>query len=137
MAKFILIFGLLTSQFAFAQIFQLPFTSDKTESGGSALDKLLNDFESIEVNNDFEDKYRKISLEIERQLDLKRSECSETGANKSDKQKCFRVIISTHKRFLEKSFELKKTYLKKIQEDQLSALDEAKEKALKELERQF
>jgi hypothetical protein len=136
-AKFILVVGLLITQLASAQIFQLPFSSDKSASGGSALDKLLNDFEVIEVNNDFEDKYRKISIEIERQLDLKRSECSETGANKSDKQRCFRTIISSHKRFLEKSFDLKKIYLKKIQEDQLSALDEAKEKALKELERQF
>lgn len=139
MAKLISLVALVVSMSASAQIFQNPFGSseDKKVTESPALEKVLSELEALEVGNDFEEKYRTLSIEIERQLDLKRGDCGESVSNKADKQRCFRNIVSAQKRFLERGFTLKKTYLQKLHERQLKALEAAKTKALSELERQF
>ena len=139
MAKFISLVVFVVSLQAQAQIFQNPFGGgeEKKATESPALEKVLSELEALEVNGGFEDRYRTLSIEIERQLDLKRGDCGESLANKSDKQRCFRNIVSAHKRYLERGFSLKKVYLQKLHERQLTALDEAKTKALSELERQF
>lgn len=139
MAKFILV-CLMVSMSAHAQLFQNPFSGsseDKKTTEGPALEKVLAELEALEVNGGFEERYRTLTLEIERQLDLKRGDCGESTVNKSDKQRCFRNIVTAHKRYLERGFSLKKIYLQRLHERQLTALEEAKTKALGELERQF
>jgi|GEM_PF-2758648 len=139
MAKFILAF-LFASLSAHAQLFQNPFSGsgeDKNATEGPALEKVLGELEALEVSGGFEERYRTLTLEIERQLDLKRGDCGEITVNKSDKQRCFRNIVTAHKRYLERGFSLKKVYLQRLHERQLTALEEAKTKALSELERQF
>ena len=133
MAK-LLYFLVFVPLFAHAQLFQLPFGEDKNAAQSPALEKSLTELEKLEVGVGFEEKYRQISLDIERQFDAKRAECSEVTQNK---QRCFRDIVTGQKRYLERSFDLKKEYLKKLHEQQLGALDEAHAKALKEIERQF
>lgn len=123
------------STLAHAQIFNLPFSDDKPQTLPT-LEKHLKDLEALEVSKDFEERYRLVTVEIEKQLDLKRGECAEIQV-KGEKQKCFRNLISYHKRFLERSFDLKKDYLKSLHEQQLNALNQARSSALKELERQF
>ncbi len=123
------------STLAQAQIFNLPFSDEKTQTLPK-LEKHLKELESLEISKDFEERYRGITVEIEKQLDLKRGECAENQV-KSEKQKCFRSVVSYHKRFLERSFDLKKDYLKSLHEQQLNALNQARTNALKELERQF
>ena len=136
MAKIFYLSLIMLSGLAQAQIFQLPF-GDKSEGAPApALERSLADLDKLEITSSFEEKYRALTIEIERQFDLKRGECAE-NTTKADKQRCFRDVITAQKRFLERSFELKKEYLKKLQEQQMAALDEAKQKALNELERQF
>lgn len=139
MAKFISLIVFAMSLSAQAQIFQNPFGGgeEKKVSESSALEKVLRELEALEVNGGFEERYRTLSIEIERQLDLKRGDCGESTGSKPDKQRCFRNIVSAHKRYLERGFSLKKVYLQKLHERQLTALEEAKTKALSELERQF
>jgi hypothetical protein len=139
MAKFISLVVLALSLSAEAQIFQNPFggRDEKKAGESSALEKVLSELEALEASGGFEERYRVLSIEIERQLDLKRGDCGESTANKSDKQRCFRSIVSSHKRYLERGFSLKKVYLQKLHERQLTALEEAKARALSELERQF
>ncbi len=139
MAKFIQLVFLFASLNVHAQLFQNPFGSgdDKKVSESPALEKALRDLESMEVGSGFDERYRTLSIEIERQLDLKRGDCGENVGNKTDKQRCFRNIVTAHKRYLERGFVLKKVYLQRLHERQLTALEEAKTKALSELERQF
>jgi hypothetical protein len=139
MAKFIQLALLFASLSAHAQLFQNPFSGgeDKKTTESPALEKVLSELEALEVSSGFEDRYRTLTLEIERQLDLKRGDCGESTVSKSDKQRCFRNIVTAHKRYLERGFVLKKVYLQRLHERQLKALEEAKTKALSELERQF
>lgn len=136
MAKFVLI-ALLASGSTWAQLFQNPFSgTDKSSAPAPALEKALADFEGLEAGQGSDERYQQLSLEIERQLDFKRSVCSETAAS-GEKQKCFRDLVGTHRRYVEKGFEYKRAFLKRLHEDQLSALEEARARALKELERSF
>lgn len=132
MARFVFILVLLM-QSAVAQVFGLPF-GEKEPVVGVA--KLLAELDELDVNNQFEDKYRTLILEIDRQLELKRVECTELPT-RPEKEKCFRDIVQTQRKFFEKSYTIKKNYLKLIHEAQLKGLDEAHAKALKDLERQF
>lgn len=137
MARVVLVFALLAAALpALGQVFGLPF-GGKSEESASGVDKLIGELEALSLDKDFDERYRTLTLEIERQLDLKRSECAELGAAKSDKEVCFRGAVQAQRRYLTKAFEFKKRYLATIHEAQLKDLEETHAKALKELERQF
>lgn len=132
MARSVLVFICLTS-IAYAQVFGLSLGEEKKMSGVEAL---LQEMDKLAVDSAFDEKYRNVSLEIERQLDLKRGECIEVSV-RAEKEKCFREVVTLQKSYLEKSHVLKKKYLLQIHEEQISGLDEAHAKALKDLERHF
>jgi hypothetical protein len=91
----------------------------------------------LKVDQNFDENFRPLSLEIERLLDLKRAECTEATGQKSDKQLCFRQLVSVHKEYIKRSFDLKLDYLKLLHDKQITALEEARKKTLQEIERQF
>lgn len=126
MVKFILIQLILISS-SFAQ--ELASTTN--------LSLQLAKLKDLKVEEDFDETYRPLSLEIERLLDLKRAECAEMAGQKSEKQLCFRQVVNVHLEYIKKSFDLKLDYLKLLHEKQMSALQEAKKKTIQELERQF
>lgn len=137
MARFVLALMLLAlTTSAVAQVFGLPF-GGKSEESVSGVEKLIGELEALSIDKNFEERYRTLTLEIERQLDLKRSECAELGAAKSEKEVCFRGVVQSQRRYLTKAFEFKKRYLINIHETQIKDLEETQTKALKELERQF
>lgn len=136
MAKFILMTWFVALP-GWAQLFQNPFSdNDKTALNISALEQAIVKFEALDDSKAQEEAYRVLQLEVERGLDLKRAECGEV-AKSSDKQRCFREVIKQYHRYLEKSFEFKRTYLKRLHEQQVKWLEESRSKALKDLEKQF
>lgn len=132
MARSVLVF-ICFINIAYAQVFGISLGEEKKLSG---VELLLQEMDKLSVDNSFDEKYRNVSLEIERQLDLKRGECVEVSA-RAEKEKCFREVVTLQKTYLEKSHVLKKKYLLLIHEEQLNGLDEAHAKALKDLERHF
>lgn len=132
MARSVLVF-ICFINIAYAQVFGISLGEQKKLSG---VEILLQEMEKLSVDNSFDEKYRNVSLEIERQLDLKRGECVEVSA-RAEKEKCFREVVNLQKTYLEKSHVLKKKYLLLIHEEQLNGLDGAHAKALKDLERHF
>ncbi len=101
------------------------------------LNQQVSLLKELKVDQNFDEKYRPLSLEIERLLDLKRAECAEATGQKSDKQLCFRELVSAHKEYIKRSFDLKLDYLKLLHEKQITALEEARKKTIQEIERQF
>ncbi|MFP5492849.1 MAG: hypothetical protein ACLGG0_15205 [Bacteriovoracia bacterium] len=132
MARSVLVF-ICFINFAYAQVFGISLGEEKKLSG---VEVLLQEMDKLAVDNAFDEKYRSVSLEIERQLDLKRGECVELSV-RAEKEKCFREVVTFQKSYLEKSHVLKKKYLMQIHEEQINGLDEALAKALKDLERHF
>jgi hypothetical protein len=132
MARSVLVF-ICFINIAYAQVFGISLGEEKKLSG---VEVLLQEMEKLSVDNSFDEKYRNVSLEIERQLDLKRGECVEVSA-RAEKEKCFREVVTLQNTYLEKSHVLKKKYLLLIHEEQLNGLDGAHAKALKDLERHF
>ncbi len=126
MAQFLLVM-VFVSQLSFAQ--ESPSTLN--------LNQQVSLLKELKVDQNFDERYRPLSLEIERLLDLKRAECAETLGQKSEKQLCFRELVGIHKEFIKRSFDLKLDYLKLLHEKQISSLEEAKKKTIQELERQF
>jgi hypothetical protein len=136
MAKLILLLTVALVSEAHAQLFQNPFSNKTTTPAGNALVRALDELDKLELGTSFEERYRTLSLEIERQLDLRRSDCLEIP-QKSERERCFRDIVTEQKRYIERGFVLRKDYLQRIHGQQLKALDDARAKALSELERQF
>jgi len=137
MAKLILLALALAAPMAQAQLFQNPFSSGKTApSAGSPLTRALDVLDKLEIGASFEERYRTLSLEIERQVDLRRSDCLEMG-QRSERERCFRDIVTEQKRYIERGYVLRKDYLQRIHEQQVKALGDARARALSELERQF
>lgn len=132
MARFVLTLLCLIN-IAHAQVFGISLGEEKKLTG---IEVLLQEMDKLSVEDSFDEKYRAISLEIERQLDLKRGECIELSV-RGEKEKCFREVVGLQKSYLEKSHVLKKKYLVQIHEQQLNGLDEAHAKALKDIERHF
>lgn len=132
MARSLLVF-LFIANVAHAQVFGISLGDEKKLTG---IDGLLQEMDKLAVDSSFDEKYRAVSLEIERQIDLKRGECVEVGV-RAEKEKCFRDVVKLQKSYLEKSHVLKKKYLLQIHESQITGLDEAHAKALKDLERHF
>lgn len=126
MVKFILIF-FISNSFVLAQ----------EQSSASSLTDQLNKLKELKVEQDFDERYRPLSLEIERLLDLKKAECAEMSAVKTDKKLCYRDAVNIHLDFIKRSFDLKLGYLKLLHDKQISALEEARKKTIQELERQF
>lgn len=100
------------------------------------LSKSIDELEALELNADFEDRYRGLALEIERQFDLRRSSCTELP-QRPERERCFRDVIGLQKRYLTTGHRFKRSYLEKIHAQQLKGLDEANAQAIRELERQF
>lgn len=101
------------------------------------LNQQLGLLKELKVDQNFDENFRPLSLEIERLLDLKRAECTEATGQKSDKQLCFRELVSIHKEYIKRSFDLKLDYLKLLHEKQITVLEEARRKTINDLERQF
>lgn len=101
------------------------------------LNQQVEKLKELKVDQNFDENYRPLSLEIERLLDLKRAECAEATSQKSDKQLCFRELVGAHREYIKRSFDLKLDYLKLLHEKQISALEEARKKTISDLERQF
>lgn len=119
---------------AHAQIFSLPFGGN-SEAG---IDKMISDFAKLDTDTaDFEDKFRLTSLEIERQLDIMRSDCQEKSGDSSVKQRCFREVVTRQKKYLESSYEAKKSVLTALHKKQITQLEQSRDLALKELDKQF
>lgn len=119
---------------AHAQIFSLPFGG----GGETTVDEAIASLAKLDTDaSDFEDKFRQTSLDIERQLDIMRSDCQEKTGDASTKQRCFRDVVARHKKYLENSFEAKKTLLTALHKRQMTQLDQSREQALKELDKQF
>lgn len=117
-----------------AQIFSLPFGGD----GQASIDQMITALGKLDSDaSDFEEKFRQNSLEIERQLDIMRSDCQEKSADASGRQRCFRDVIARHKKYLETSFEAKKNLLGVLHKRQMTQLEQSREQALKEIEKQF
>ena len=129
-ARLLLLILLCSS--AHAQIFSFGGGSD------SPLDKSIEALPKMDVDSaDFEDKFRQSTLEIERQLDIIRSDCQEKGGDSSSRQKCFRDVVTRHKKYIENSYEAKKALLARLHKKQLIQLEQGKDQALKEFEKQF
>ena len=114
---------------------QLAFAQDTSST--TNLNQQVALIKELKVDQNFDENYRPLSLEIERLLDLKRAECAEISGQKSQKQLCFRELVSAHKDYIKRSFDLKIDYLKLLHEKQISSLEEARKKTIQELERQF
>ncbi len=127
----ILLYFLVT--LAEAQLFgSAPAPSEELR----ALTKSIDEFEALELSAGFEDRYRTLILDIERQFDFRRSSCTEVPV-KAERERCFRDVVGLQKRYLTSGHRFKRLYLEKIHQQQLQGLDEAHAQALKELERQF
>jgi len=126
MVKFILVLIALT---------QPLFSQDSTSTIN--LNQQLAVLKEVKVDQNFDETYRPISLEIDRLLDLKRAECAEIAGQKSEKQLCFRELVGIQKEYIKRSFDLKLDYLKLLHEKQINALEEARKKTLQEIDRQF
>lgn len=134
MAKLLLIIFFSISN-SYAQVFSLPFADENSEI---PIDKTIEIFEKLNVdNNEFEEKFRLMAPDIERQLDIMRSDCQEKGGPASTRQRCFREVVSRQKRYLEVSFKLKKALLIDLHKKQLTQLEQSKDTAIKELDKQF
>ena len=136
MAKFVLMLAMqLMSLTVSAQLFQNPFAS-KTSAMQGQLEKSLISLEGLEPVAGSESRYRELSSEVERQLDASRAACSESPQG-NVRQQCFRELLGYHRRYLEKSFEFKRAFLKRLHEEQQLALEEARQEALKNLAGSF
>ena len=133
MAKLFFI-AFLVSGVAQAQIFSLPFKDGET----APIDKVIESLQKLETDSaGYEDRFRQLTLEIERQLDIMRSDCQEKTGDAALKQRCFREVVTRHKKYLESSYDAKKTLLIALHKRQLSQLEEGREQSLKELDKQF
>ena len=120
---------------SYAQVFSLPFSEEKTDV---PIDQTIQTFEKLDVDStDFEEKFRVMAPDIERQLDLMRSDCQEKGGEASARQRCFREVVRRQKRYFEISYKLKKSLLVELHKRQLSQLELSKDTAIKELDKQF
>ena len=124
-------------KFILIQLIFISLSFAQEESPTSTLSLQLSKLKELKVEQDFDETYRPLSLEIERLLDLKRAECAEMAGQKSEKQLCFREVVNVHLDYIKRSFDLKLDYLKLLHSKQMSALEEAKKKTILELERQF
>lgn len=134
MAKLLFV-ALFFAVSARAQIFKLPTFGKDAPSGLAAT---IEAFGKLKTDGpDFEERFKQGSLEIERQLDIMRSDCVEKTGEASQKQRCFRELVGHHKKYLESSFEAKKILLAALHKRQLENLEQSRDLALKELEKQF
>lgn len=133
MARLLLLIAFVSLS-ASAQIFSFGGGS----GGDSPLDKSIEALPKLDVESpDFEDKFRQATLEIERQLDIMRSECQEKSGDTSARKTCFRDVVTRQKKYIESAYEAKKALLAQLHKRQMTQLEQGKEQALKEFDKQF
>jgi hypothetical protein len=129
--KWFLSFLVITS--AQAQLFSNPFSSK-----AGFLDKSLEALEKLTLdgNGNFEERYSTLMEDAEKLLDLRRGQCQEFSSQQGAQQ-CVREVANGQKRLVETSYAAKKRLLTSLHERQLRQLDEARDAALKDMQKEF